>query len=390
MEERRMYQENDDMLEVSDFDEDIHRREALIEEAKSIPASADWNEVMHQINDLRRRWRRIHYWDSAYEEKLAEEFDQYIDAFYAKRNEIYQSAQKLKEDLIAQAKKTALSEEWNQATEEMNALMQQWKASGSAGKEKDDALWEQFNEARQQFFDRKHAHWEELQGKFENARQVKENLIEQAAALADSQEWQKTSEKFRQLMDEWKAVGSAGREHEDALWEKFNASRQKFYEQRNAHYDELHAVQGERYEQKKKLVEKAKEIESSQSYTRENTQAMKDLGAEWKQIGSCGKEHEDQIWKEFRSVMDTYFDGLKQWNEQRHLQWRQRMQDARARKLELIQNQKRQIQRMKEDIVGLLGQRAIDDMQDRIEEKEEFIEKLEAEVADIDQTLSQQ
>ena len=124
-----MYQENDDMLEVSDFDEDIHRREALIEEAKSIPASADWNEVMHQINDLRRRWRRIHYWDSAYEEKLAEEFDQYIDAFYAKRNEIYQSAQKLKEDLIAQAKKTALSEEWNQATEEMNALMQQWKAS---------------------------------------------------------------------------------------------------------------------------------------------------------------------------------------------------------------------------------------------------------------------
>ena len=229
-----------------------------------------------------------------------------------------------------------------------------------------------------------------MQGKFENARQVKENLIEQAAALADSQEWQKTSEKFRQLMDEWKAVGSAGREHEDALWEKFNASRQKFYEQRNAHYDELHAVQGERYEQKKKLVEKAKEIESSQSYTRENTQAMKDLGAEWKQIGSCGKEHEDQIWKEFRSVMDTYFDGLKQWNEQRHLQWRQRMQDARARKLELIQNQKRQIQRMKEDIVGLLGQRAIDDMQDRIEEKEEFIEKLEAEVADIDQTLSQQ
>lgn len=385
-----MYQENDDMLEVNDFDEDIRRREELIEEAKNIPADADWNEVMHQVNDLRRRWRRIQYWDSAYEETLAEEFDSYIDAFYAKRREFYQSAQKLKEELIEQARKVALSEEWNQATEEMNALMQQWKAAGSAGKETDDALWEQFNAARQQFFDRKHEHWEQMQGKFENARQVKENLIEQAAALEDSQEWQKTSEKFRKLMDEWKAVGSAGREHEDALWEKFNSSRQKFYERRNAHYDELHQVQGERYDAKKKLVAQAKEIADARSYTRENTKVMKDLGVEWKKVGSCGKEHEDQIWKEFRSIMDEYFDGLKQWNEQRHSQWRQRMQDARARKLELIQNQKRQIQRMKEEMVGLLGQRAIDDMQDRIDEKEDFIEQLEAEVADIDRSLNEQ
>lgn len=385
-----MYQENDDMLEVNDFDEDIRRREELIEEAKNIPADADWNEVMHQVNDLRRRWRRIQYWDSAYEETLAEEFDSYIDAFYAKRREFYQSAQKLKEELIEQARKVALSEEWNQATEEMNALMQQWKAAGSAGKETDDALWEQFNAARQQFFDRKHEHWEQLQGKFENARQVKENLIEQAAALEDSQEWQKTSEKFRKLMDEWKAVGSAGREHDDALWEKFNSSRQKFYERRNAHYDELHQVQGERYDAKKKLVAQAKEIADARSYTRENTKVMKDLGVEWKKVGSCGKEHEDQIWKEFRSIMDEYFDGLKQWNEQRHSQWRQRMQDARARKLELIQNQKRQIQRMKEEMVGLLGQRAIDDMQDRIDEKEDFIEQLEAEVADIDRSLNEQ
>ena len=385
-----MYNDNDEMFEVSDFDEDIHRREALIEEAKSIPVSSDWNEVMHQVNDLRRRWRRIQYWDSAYEETLAEEFDSYIDAFYAKRREFYQSAQKLKEELIEQARKVALSEEWNQATEEMNALMQQWKAAGSAGKETDDALWEQFNAARQQFFDRKHEHWEQLQGKFENARQVKENLIEQAAALEDSQEWQKTSEKFRKLMDEWKAVGSAGREHEDALWEKFNSSRQKFYERRNAHYDELHQVQGERYDAKKKLVAQAKEIADAKSYTRENTKVMKDLGVEWKKVGSCGKEHEDQIWKEFRSIMDEYFDGLKQWNEQRHSQWRQRMQDARARKLELIQNQKRQIQRMKEEMVGLLGQRAIDDMQDRIDEKEDFIEQLEAEVADIDKSLNEQ
>ena len=60
-----MYQENDDMLEVNDFDDDIRRREELIEEAKNITATEDWNEVMRQVNDLRKRWRRIPSWESA-------------------------------------------------------------------------------------------------------------------------------------------------------------------------------------------------------------------------------------------------------------------------------------------------------------------------------------
>ena len=95
---------------------------------------------------------------------------------------------------------------------------------------------------------------------YQNVQKLKEDLIKQAAELENSEEWQKTSEKFRHLMDEWKAVGSAGREYEDSLWEKFNNSRQKFYERRNEHYEELHEVQNGRYEQKQQLVAKAKEI----------------------------------------------------------------------------------------------------------------------------------
>ena len=103
-----------------------------------------------------------------------------------------------------------------------------------------------------------------------------------------------------------------------------------------------------------------------------------------------GREKEDQIWKEFRAAMDDYFNGLKEWNEERHQQWRQRMSDVRARKQELIQNQKRQIRRMQDEMVGLLGQRAIDEMQEQIEDKEAFIAQLEAELADIDNSLAEE
>lgn len=383
--------ENNDVYEedVRDFDVDIEQRKALIEEAKQIEDTGDWSALNRELSDLQRRWRRIYYWESAYEDTLEEEFDALIDKFYAKRRELYASVEETKKDLIKQAKALTNSTDWNRATEAMKDLMTQWKAAGSAGKEKDDVLWEEFNVARNTFFDRKHTHWEDMQTKFEQARKVKEELIEEAKKLEDSTAWQASGNAFKELFARWKEAGSAGREYEDDLWNAFHASRQKFYAARDAYYDELHEKQDALYQQKEELLAKAKEIAENTLFTREDTAAMKQLSVDWKAVGFTGKERDDEIWKAFRDVMDTYFAGLKQFNESKHAQWRQRMEDRRMRKTELIQEQKRQIQRIERDMVALLGERAIEDAKERIADKEDFIKTLEAEIEELDKALAQ-
>lgn len=383
--------ENNDVYEedVRDFDVDIEQRKALIEEAKQIEDTGDWSALNRELSDLQRRWRRIYYWESAYEDTLEEEFDALIDKFYAKRRELYASVEETKKDLIKQAKALMNSTDWNRATEAMKDLMTQWKAAGSAGKEKDDVLWEEFNAARNTFFDRKHTHWEDMQTKFEQARKVKEELIEEAKKLEDSTAWQASGNAFKELFARWKEAGSAGREYEDDLWNAFHASRQKFYAARDAYYDELHEKQDALYQQKEELLAKAKEIAENTLFTREDTAAMKQLSVDWKAVGFTGKERDDEIWKAFRDVMDTYFAGLKQFNESKHAQWRQRMEDRRMRKTELIQEQKRQIQRIERDMVALLGERAIEDAKERIADKEDFIKTLEAEIEELDKALTQ-
>lgn len=383
-----MYEDNDNLYLVSDMDEDIKKRKGLIEEAKNINADKNWNEIYRQISDLRRKWRRISSWESAYEDSLNEEFESYIDALYAKRNEVYKNASGIKEELIAQAKKVAASNDLKHATEEMNELMNQWKQAGSAGKD-DDALWESFNEIRQSFFDKKHEQWEQLQTKFSDAAAAKQDLIQQAKELANSEEWQKTSTKFKELMDAWKAAGSAGREKEDDLWNEFNEYRQTFYKARNTYYEKLHVLQDQNLEAKNELIARAKAINETKSYSRENTKQMKELGVEWKKIGSCRKEKEEAVWKNFKEQMDQYFDSLRQANEQKHLQWKQRMMEVRTRKDELMQEQKRQIKRMQEDIGNVLGERAISELEQRIEDKKKFIEELEAQIKDIDSQLAE-
>lgn len=381
---------NEEMvMDVEDFDEDINLRKQLIEEAKQAAALEDRSLIFKEINRLKRQWKRIPYRDSAYENELSEEFEAAMDCLYGMRNEGYQGNEESKRELIAKAKEWAHSDQIREAGERMDALMDEWKAIGSAGKETDDALWEEFRTLRQQFFDHRRQYWDERKEQFAKAKVVKQELIAKAKTYEDSSDWQKTSEALRELMAEWKAAGSAGKEHEDALWNEFNASRQAFYERRNQHYEELHEVQAERLQQKMELIEQAKAILDEQLFQKEHTAKMKQLGVDWKNIGSCGKGKDDEVWSSFRAVMDEYFDALKAMNEQKHAQWRQRMSEIRNRKQELIQDQKRQIKRMEDEIIGLLGERAIADMEDRIEDKKDFIAELENEVAELEQRLEE-
>ena len=83
-----MAQMNDELYEVEDMDADISLKEELVEEAKNFAESSNWNETQRELSNLKRRWKRIHYWESDYEDQLRDEFESALDAVYAKRNEV--------------------------------------------------------------------------------------------------------------------------------------------------------------------------------------------------------------------------------------------------------------------------------------------------------------
>ena len=375
--------------EFEDMDANIDKKQALVEESKKVNEMEDFNEAFHFVNELKKQWKKIPYGESLAEEKLRDEFEANIEKVFAKQKEFTQKIVDAKEELIKEAEKTSLSEDFKKATEKMTSLMDSWKQAGNAGKKTDDELWEKFNAARQKFYDRKHENWVKQSSQFENAKKVKEELIVKAKEIQDSQEWQETSTRFKELMDSWKQAGNAGREFDDDLWNAFNEARQNFYTKRNAYYDQLHQEHAQKYAQKQELVQKAKEIANTQQYTRQNTADMKELGVQWKEIGFCGKGKEDEIWKEFRSVMDEYFDGLKKANENRQVQWRNRMEENVKRKEEQIANQKRQIARLQEDMLGLVSEATVQDLQEQVEDREAFISQLQNEIENFQKKLAE-
>ena len=113
----------------------------------------------------------------------------------------------------------------------MNELMDQWKAAGRAGRETDDSLWEQFNSIRKEFFAQRKEFFNQRNAEIKDAVAKKNELIEKAKEYAASKNFSKEiTEKMKELDVAWKAIGFAGKENNDRLWEEFKAAKNEFWD----------------------------------------------------------------------------------------------------------------------------------------------------------------
>ena len=381
--------ENQNMF-ADEYDrlDDISKKEEILKEAKEIPADADYKDVMPTISALQKKWRRIGEGESAYEESLRKQFDEVLDVFYAKQKEALKDVVTAKEELIKKAEALVDSKDLNKATNEINALFDEWKKLGYTDKKTDDELWAKFNTARQSFYDNRHELREQMAAKMQDAVKVKEELITKAEELADSTSWKKTTEAMDALMEEWKAAGYAGKEHNDELWDKFRAARKKFYDARSDFYAKQNAEFAEKVKSKQELIEKAKAIVEQNAYSRENSDKLKELSAAWKEVGFSGRDKEEKLWNEFKGTLDTYYAGLKAFNEQKHTDWLNRMESVKNRKVDMIEKQKKQLAWMERELTSVIGEAAFEEMQLDIEDKKAFIEQLEAELKELEDKIA--
>jgi hypothetical protein len=205
-----------------------------------------------------------------------------------------------KETLCERAEAIKDSTAWKVTGDAYKSLFEEWKQVGAAGRELDDQLWARFNAARGAFNERRAKHFEEREQVWAANREKKEEFCARAEALADSTDWKATADAIRGLQAEWKSVGSAGREKDEALWARFNGAKQRFFDNRGA-------VWAENRKRKEALVVDAETLKDSTDW-RTAGEALKAMQAEWKTVGPAGREHEDELWTRFRAATQAFFD----------------------------------------------------------------------------------
>jgi tellurite resistance protein len=139
----------------------------------------------------------------------------------------------------------------------------------------------------------------------EAAQVVRTAIVEEAERLSGSSDWVKAANGFRELLERWRAVGSAGREIDDALWARFSTARDAFFERRNAHHAERSRLSAEAAAKKKELIAECEGL-LELGDPRKIGDGLDRMMAEWKAAGRAGSE-DQALWQQFRGARDRVF-----------------------------------------------------------------------------------
>jgi hypothetical protein len=165
-----------------------------------------------------------------------------------------------KEALIAEAERWSYSTDWKSASAELRLLQSRWKAIGRTGVE-EERLWQHFRSSCDRFFQRRSAHFEELNHERARNASLKEELILIAESLRHSDDLKSAAGRVKNLQQQWKGIGPASKDLEPRLWDHFRhacdqvfeASHQEWERKNREWRDRMHDVLRAKREQVSRL-----------------------------------------------------------------------------------------------------------------------------------------
>ncbi|WP_309064279.1 DUF349 domain-containing protein [Microbacterium sp.] len=212
-------------------------------------------------------------------EKEAAAAKEALDAAIAERTAIVEKAEEIAGRDLAKV-------QWKQVTAEMAQLFDDWQAHQQNGprlpKGVAQQLWKRFRHARSTVDKARRAFFSELDETHKAARDAKTRLVERAEALAPR--GVDGIPAYRDLLDEWKAAGRAGRKADDALWARFKAAGDALYAARAEQAAAEEADSAPKIEAREALLEEAKAVADEPNLKRARALLTR-IQRQWDEIG---------------------------------------------------------------------------------------------------------
>ena len=225
-----------------DFKKNLEMKTLLCETAEKLQENPNIVEASRALQQLHDEWAEIGPVARELREDLWNRFKQassvinkkhqaYFDELHAKENENLEK----KQALIAQLKEINIdklkgNKQWEEATEKVQTIQQEWRLVGFAPKKQNQTIYEEYRQLCDAFFKAKTAYYKGMRDEFAENLKRKRQLVEEAEALKESTDWKETTDKLVELQKQWKAIGPVARKYSDDLWKMFTTACDTFFE----------------------------------------------------------------------------------------------------------------------------------------------------------------
>ncbi|MBB1484724.1 DUF349 domain-containing protein [Tessaracoccus sp. MC1865] len=137
---------------------------------------------------------------------------------------------------------------------------------------------------------------------------AKEAMVVEAEQLAAGNDWRGGVDRFRTLLDEWKALPRIDRATDNELWHRFSSARTQYTRRRKAHFSELNSHRDDAKAAKEAIIAEAEPLATSTDWGATSA-AFRDLMTRWKAAGSARRADDDKLWARFRGIQDEFFNA---------------------------------------------------------------------------------
>ena len=267
-------------------------QQELSEKAEALAQVEALPEVARQLKDLRAHWKQASAGPRGAEgdalwqrfKAAADAAQARVDGFYAQRSVEDAAVLQEKAQLAEQAEALADSTDWLKTADALKGLQQRWNTLGHAPRgEQGKSLNARFRAACDRFFTRRKEDLAQRKDVWSANQAVKEQLIAQAEAIAETTDWNVGVERIKALQADWKASGPVKRQKSEQLWQRFRAACDRFFDR----YKNRHAVE---FDSRRQTREQSlTEFEALASADAESTDAAAAL------------QRAEQAWQSWRS-----------------------------------------------------------------------------------------
>lgn len=309
------------MEQEAEKQENLKRKLEIIDKIKAMATSPDEaNKSYQEFKTLQQEWKEIKAVPAEKANELWRNYQLYVEQFYdllnlnrEAREYDFKKNLDLKTKLCEAAEKLDEEPDVISAFHQLQELHQQYREIGPVAKELREEIWARFKAASTVINKKHQQHFESLRQQEETNLARKTELCEKVEAIGKEEnntanDWEKRTKEIMEIQTEWKTIGFAPQKMNVKIFERFRAACDDFFNRKAEFFKQLKERLAENAAKKKALVEKAQVLCDSTEW-KSTSDKLIALQKEWKTIGTTQKKIGDQLWNDFLTACNKFFEA---------------------------------------------------------------------------------
>lgn len=304
-----------------DFKHNLEQKQKIIARAKDLLNDSDVFKAFRELQSLHKIWKEeIGPVSREHREEIWNQFSEITKQMHDKREvlfgqirEVEQKNLEKKREIIAAieaiaSEKVEVHTGWQALINKVEALRQEFFATGKVPTEVNEQTWADFKTAVRNFNAHKNSFYKDIKKEQQSNLDKKTALVARAKELQESEDFAATTPIMKQIQEEWKKIGHVPKKFSDSVWAEFKEACNHYFDRLHQHRNANEEEELIAFEKKKEFLDQIKDFELTGNH-KTDLDAIKAHIETWKSFGKVpfARRH---IEGKFNKILDVLFEKL--------------------------------------------------------------------------------